>query len=376
MGTLISLEEAVDIRRQAKRAGRQVVFTNGCFDLLHRGHVEYLGQAKAYGQLLMVGLNSDRSVRALKGPGRPVSNEHDRAAVLSALACVDHVLIFDEPTPVRLIERLVPDVLAKGGDWPVEQIVGREVVEADGGRVVSINSSVPEYSSTRLMEHMRIIPTATPGRGDDPHSPTAEQWGPAEQSAELKLVVQRLRESALTKHALAQDLAADIVAAAQTVVRALRRGNKILLCGNGGSAADAQHIAAELVGRFEVEREGLPAIALTTDSSALTSIANDCGFSMLFARQVAALATAGDVLLAISTSGNSANIVRAVEAAKHRGLTTIGLLGKGGGRLAELVDQALIVPASNTARIQEAHITIGHIVCEWVDRAYGVQSER
>jgi D-sedoheptulose 7-phosphate isomerase len=125
------------------------------------------------------------------------------------------------------------------------------------------------------------------------------------------------------------------------------------------------------VGRFEVEREGLPAIALTTDSSVLTSISNDYGFSMVFARQVTALATAGDVLIAISTSGNSDNIVRAVEAAKHRDTTTIGLLGKGGGQLAQLVDQALIVPASNTARIQEAHIMIGHILCECVDRARG-----
>lgn len=347
MGRLISLEEAVDIRRQAKQAGHRVVFTNGCFDLLHRGHVEYLGQAKACGQLLMVGLNSDRSVRVLKGPGRPVSNEHDRAAVLSALACVDHVLIFDDPTPARVIARLVPDVLAKGGDWPVEQIVGREVVEAKGGQVVSIGSSVPGQSSTRLLERM-----------------------------DAELVIRRLRESALTKQAVAQALADDIVTAAQTVARALQRGNKLLLCGNGGSAADAQHIAAELVGRFEVDREGLAAIALTTDSSALTSIANDCGFSVLFARQLAALATAGDVLLAISTSGNSANIVRAVEEAKRRGLTTVGLLGKGGGRLAGLVDLALTVPASNTARIQEAHITIGHIVCEWVERASSGQSER
>ncbi len=347
MGRPISLEEAVDLRRQAKQAGRQVVFTNGCFDLLHRGHVEYLGQAKACGQLLMVGLNSDRSVRALKGPGRPVSNEYDRAAVLSALACVDHVLIFDEPTPARVIAQLAPDVLTKGGDWPVDQIVGREVVEANGGRVVSIGSRVPEQSSTRLLERM-----------------------------DAELVVRRLWESALTKQAVAQALAADIAAAAHTVVRALQRGNKILLCGNGGSAADAQHIAAELVGRFEVDRQGLAAIALTTDSSALTAIANDYDFSALFARQLAALATAGDVLVAISTSGNSANIVRVVEEAKHRGLSTLGLLGNGGGRLAGLVDLALIVPASNTARIQEAHITIGHIVCEWVDRAFGVQSER
>ena len=360
MGSMITLDEAERIRQKARLNGQRVVFTNGCFDFLHRGHVEYLIQAKAYGQLLIVGLNSDRSVRALKGPGRPVSSEGDRATVLSALTCVDQVLIFDEPTPARVIERLVPDVLAKGGDWAVEEIVGREVVEANGGRVISINSSVPEYSSTRLMERL-----------------VAAEWGPqnqkdqtSEQASEVTLVVQRVRESALTKQAVSQTLAFDIVTAAQTLVKALQQGNKILLCGNGGSAGDAQHIAAELVGRFEVERDGLPAIALTTDSSALTSISNDYGFSMVFARQVTALATAGDVLIAISTSGDSDNIVRAVEAAKHRDTTTIGLLGKGGGQLAELVDQALIVPASNTARIQESHIMIGHILCECVDRAW------
>ena len=362
MGSVVTLQETKRIRQQARQNGQRVVFTNGCFDFLHRGHVEYLLQAKAYGQLLIVGVNSDRSVRALKGPGRPVSSEVGRAAVLSALACVDLVLIFDELTPARVIERLVPDVLAKGGDWAVEEIVGREVVEANGGRAVSINSSVPEYSSTRLME--RLIAAEWAPQSQEDHTSDA-------QASEVNLIVQRLRESAQITQFVSQTLSRDIASAAQTLLKALQQGNKILLCGNGGSAGDAQHIAAELVGRFEVEREGLPAIALTTDSSVLTSISNDYGFSMVFARQVTALATAGDVLIAISTSGNSDNIVRAVEAAKHRDTTTIGLLGKGGGQLAQLVDQALIVPASNTARIQEAHIMIGHILCECVDRARG-----
>ena len=268
MGTLISLEEAVGIRRQAKRAGRPVVFTNGCFDLLHRGHIEYLEQARACGQLLMVGLNSDRSVRALKGPaGRSRTSGPGRSAV--GLACVDHVLI--------LMSRPRPGSLRGWCRtcWPRRRLVGRADCGPRGGRSCGrtggvITSSVPEYSSTRLMEHAR-----------------AEAWGPAEQSAGIRLVVERLRDSALTKHALAQTLAADMLRRS-SVVAALRRGNKILLCGNGGSAADAQHIAAELVGRFEVERQGLPAVALTTDSSALTSIANDCGFAMLFARQVVA----------------------------------------------------------------------------------------
>ena len=362
MGSVITLDEAERMRQQARQNGQRVVFTNGCFDFLHRGHIEYLIQARTYGQLLIVGLNSDRSVQGLKGPSRPISSQGDRAAVLSALACVDYVLIFDEPTPARVIEKLVPDVLAKGGDWAVEEIVGREVVEANGGRVVSINSSVPEYSSTRLIERLTNAEWAPQNQED----PTYD-----EQTPEAVLIVQHLRESGLTAQAVAQTCVSGIVIAAQTVVQALQRGNKILLCGNGGSAGDAQHIAAELVGRFEVERDALPAIALTTDSSALTSISNDYGFSMVFARQVRALATAGDILIAISTSGNSDNIARAVEAARHKGTTTIGLLGKGGGKLAGLVDQALIVPASNTARIQESHIMIGHILCECVDRAWG-----
>ncbi len=155
---------------------------------------------------------------------------------------------------------------------------------------------------------------------------------------------------------------------ADVVVRALQNGNKLLLFGNGGSAADAQHIAAELVGRYQYDRPGLPAIALTTDSSALTSIANDYGYEFLFARQIEALGQKGDVAIAISTSGRSANIKEGVLAARARGITTIGFLGKEGGQVRELVDHALVVDAQKTARIQEIHILIGHILCEAVEQ--------
>ena len=150
---------------------------------------------------------------------------------------------------------------------------------------------------------------------------------------------------------------------------ALKQGQKILFAGNGGSAADAQHLAAEIVGRFEKERSGLAALALTTDSSTLTSIANDYGFESIFSRQLEALGQEGDVFIAISTSGNSANLVRAVEVAKAKGLVTIGMLGKNGGDLKALVDECLIVPSENTARIQEAHILIGHILCQLVEES-------
>jgi D-sedoheptulose 7-phosphate isomerase len=153
------------------------------------------------------------------------------------------------------------------------------------------------------------------------------------------------------------------------VADALAAGRKILLFGNGGSAADAQHIAAELVGRFKQERRALPAIALTTDTSALTAIANDYGYDQVFARQVEALGAAGDVALAISTSGRSPSILRAVEACRARQIRTIGLTGGDGGALAGMVDVVLRVSAStHSARIQETHILIGHVICELVDR--------
>jgi D-sedoheptulose 7-phosphate isomerase len=146
-----------------------------------------------------------------------------------------------------------------------------------------------------------------------------------------------------------------------------------LICGNGGSAADAQHIAAEFVGRYETERRALPAIALTTDTSALTALANDYGFERVFARQVEALAQPGDCLIAISTSGNSPNVIAAVMTARSLGCRVIGMTGAKGKKLASLSDACLMVPSDRTARIQEAHITIAHIWCELVDEAVAEQ---
>jgi len=150
----------------------------------------------------------------------------------------------------------------------------------------------------------------------------------------------------------------------------MRDGGKLALCGNGGSAADAQHIASELVGRFQIDgRRPLPAIALTTDTSILTSLSNDYGYSDIFCKQVEALLVAGDVLIALTTSGNSPNCLEAVRAAREQGVTTIAMTGAGGGEIAQQVDLALIVPHEQTARIQETHITIGHALCELIEEA-------
>lgn len=154
---------------------------------------------------------------------------------------------------------------------------------------------------------------------------------------------------------------------AEICKQAILNGNKILLCGNGGSAADSQHIAAEFVGRFVKERKGLPSIALTTDTSILTAIGNDYGYDEIFRRQVEALGNFGDVLIGISTSGNSKNVIKAFEFAKDKGLKVLALTGRNDSKMSEIADVTVKVPAKVTARVQECHIMIGHIICEYID---------
>lgn len=186
----------------------------------------------------------------------------------------------------------------------------------------------------------------------------------------IERIHQHFTDSAETKLAARDALADPIAAAAEVMFNALSNGNKILACGNGGSAADCQHFAAELVGRFERERPELPAIALTTDSSILTAVGNDYNFDVIFSKQVRALGQPGDVLLAITTSGNSGNVLRAIEAAHEREMHVIALTGKGGGKtndaLGEL-DVHICVPSDRTARIQEVHLLTIHCLCDLVD---------
>lgn len=179
-----------------------------------------------------------------------------------------------------------------------------------------------------------------------------------------------LAESIRVKQELLERCAADIAKAAEQVLATFQRGGKVLLIGNGGSAADALHIASEWVGRYVGERAALPALALTANPSELTAVANDYGYERVFVRGVEAHGRTGDLVIALSTSGNSASVLAGVEAARARGLFTIGLTGKGGGQLAGIVDLAVRVPSDETPRIQEAHIAIGHALCEVVDDAY------
>ncbi|HNX94655.1 MAG TPA: D-sedoheptulose 7-phosphate isomerase [Holophaga sp.] len=184
------------------------------------------------------------------------------------------------------------------------------------------------------------------------------------------LLLAHVQASTALREAFFAEAMDDLVSQGEDMAERLKRGCRILVCGNGGSAADAQHFAAELSGRYVKERRALAGIALTTDTSVLTAVSNDYGFDHVFSRQVEALGRPGDLLVGISTSGNSANVLRAVESAKALGLKTLGLLGRDGGKLKDLCDEALVVPSPVTARVQEVHQMIYHFWCEIIDAQF------
>lgn len=184
----------------------------------------------------------------------------------------------------------------------------------------------------------------------------------------LARVNSALQEGAELRLQVAKECGPRIVEASVAVAECLRKGGKVLLFGNGGSAADAQHLAAELVGRYYLNRAALPALALTTDTSVLTAVGNDFGYDQVFVRQVEALGRAGDVAIGISTSGNSTSILRALEKATAQDMVTVGFTGGKGGKLVEKVNIPIVIPSPDTARIQECHITVGHLICELVER--------
>ena len=329
----------------------KVVFTNGCFDIIHPGHIDLLNRAKALGTKLIVGINSDESVRKIKGIDRPFFSEGERKTVLESIEPVDEVRIFHELTPDNIIQELKPDVLVKGGDWKPEEIIGADFVKQNGGEVFSLPLK-NGFSSSKIVKKIR---------GEGRTQQSKQNWDESPAKASL-IQHQEVLQAVFDEQV---DL---IEECAEILFQVLENGNKILICGNGGSAADAQHIAAEFVGRFEKERIALPAIALTTDTSALTALANDYDFERIFSRQVEALARQEDCLIAISTSGNSPNVIAAVMKAREIGCKTIGLAGAKGKKLASLCDASILIPSERTARVQEAHITIGHIWCEIIDQ--------
>ena len=362
---ILSWDEAVAARRHYRQAGKIVVTTNGCFDLLHPGHVHFLEQAQALGDVLIVGLNGDGSVRRLKGRGRPLLPVGQRATLLAALKAVDHVVVFEELMPLALLERLQPDIHCKAADYTLDDLPETEVVRRFGGEI-RILPLDPGYSTSQTLE--RIVSAATGG---------SEAPAPALEPSDLQTYVfDQLLQGGNTLRQTAYRLSADVLAVAGRLAELLDAGGKILLCGNGGSAAHAQQVASQLVMCCRRQRQALAAIALTTDSSILTVVGNDAGFEYIFARQVAALGRPGDALIAISASGHSPNVLRAVEMATRVGMYTIGLTGETASPLIEAVDVFLAAPSSLTLHIQQAHIAMLNVICELIEMTVSGERDR
>ena len=291
-------------------------------------------------------------------------SQAERALMLEGLKSVDEVRIFDEPTPQKIIEDVKPDVLVKGGDWQINEIIGADFVLKNGGEVFSLPLT-GDFSSSKLVEKIQLARNASDNVSNYNNRATITII--IENSLITKVIENSLNQHLeIFQNILDKDID-NIELCAELIYQTLANGKKILFCGNGGSAADAQHLAAEFGGRYETERRAFPALALTTDTSALTAIANDYGYERVFASQIEALANEGDLLIAICTSGNSPNIISAVMTAREKGCQTLGMTGKNGKKLASLCDATILVPSNRTARIQEAHITIGHIWCEIID---------
>lgn len=351
------IQQLADLREKWRKESKDVVTTNGCFDLIHPGHAQFLSSARKEGDILIVGINSDRSVNTLKGPGKPILKEEERAEMLSALKSVDAVLVFDDLLPNGFLEAVKPDIHCKAADYSEDSMPEADVVKKLGGKI-SILPLLEGFSSTNLIERIlagQKIPSSESATGL-PYTDIEEQ------------ILTYLLSSSNIFRQTAYTLKEPIVKASEIVIQTLKSRNKILLCGNGGSAADSQHIAAELVGRFKRERTALPAIALTTDTSILTAIANDYGFEEIYSRQISALGRKNDLLIAISTSGSSKNVIRAIEEAHSKGMVVIGLTGELDSPINEHADLTLKVPSQDTALIQQVHIGIMHLLCDLAER--------
>lgn len=330
---------------------RKVVFTNGCFDLIHIGHIDLLKKAKKLGSKLIVGINSDLSVSNIKGKHRPIIAQDERKTILSSLKSVDEVRIFEELTPENLIREIKPDVLVKGGDWNEDEIVGAAFVKQNGGEVYTI-SLKESVSSSEIIKRIR---------GKNQGSLRAEA------SKGIDTIVEAsIKEHQKIFDKIRKEQSANIEAAADLIFRAILRGNKILLCGNGESAVSVQHIAVEFINRFGKRSKSLAALALAANDHALTAMTN----SLELKKQVGDLAKRDDVLVGISAEGSSPDMLNSIMMARKLGCKIIGLTGARGQKMAALCDACVMISTEKVFRIQEANIIIGHIWCEIVDNKF------
>jgi D-sedoheptulose 7-phosphate isomerase len=347
-----SLPKIVEMSHAARDAGQTVVLTNGCFDLLHPGHFNYLYQSSQLGDKFLVAVNSDASVRALKGEGRPVNHERHRAEAIAALRFVDGVFVFPGMRLTEEIRAIRPNVYTKAGDYTLDTL--------DPGERGALESSGTEIRFMPFLDGH-----STSSLISNPLTREQVSRNPLSFGSTLDHLRGVLHDSRI--------LSSAVEIAAQEIVECVKAGSKILTCGNGGSAADALHLAEELVGRYRQNRKALPAICLCADPTALTCIANDYGYGQVFSRGVEAFGKPGDIFVGFTTSGNSQNVIEAIRSANALGLVTILVSGNTGGNAKSMCKHEIIVPCNDTARIQEVHTVVLHQWLEYIENEFAAQ---
>lgn len=310
-----------------------VVFTNGCFDILHPGHIALLEQAKKLGTKLIVGINSDESVKRIKGNSRPIVSEKNRVEVLSALRCVDEVVIFNETTPEKIIKKIRPNILVKGGDWAINQIIGADFVIENGGQVFSM-PLINGFSSSSIIEKIN----------------TTQQIESVNEKSELNLIKDSLNEQLEILANLSISQISTIENCGEIIIEAIRRKNKIIVC------------VEKQIQTFHLNQDICQVIQI------IDSIDN---FESTFAK----LLNANDVVIGVSIVGQSPNIISAMMLARLKNCQTIGLTGAEGKKLASVTDTAILVPSKNNLRIQEAHLIIGNLWSEMINSSLNNEFE-
>jgi rfaE bifunctional protein nucleotidyltransferase chain/domain len=330
----------------------RVVFTNGCFDIIHPGHIDLLKKARSLGTKLIVGINSDSSVRAIKGSPRPFLQEDARAFILKELRSVDDVRIFSENTPERLIVEIKPDVLVKGGDWSIEQIVGADFVLSNGGQVYSIPFE-KDFSSSKIVEKIKL----------------SNENQEAFESVET--IVANPIESALKSHLevfenLLKGEVSNIERCAEIIYQALSKGNKILFCADAESFPDARHFAFVFSANY---KKNTPPALFLSDDLAEDSEDEAKAFKK-FEEEIQSELSVGDLLIVLAADANSEKVLSAVMKARNKGFRTIGMTGADGKKLAGLCDAVVSVPTNQPVRLLEAHYAIVNIWREMADEKF------
>lgn len=354
-GSRHSLDALIQIIRAEQSAGRVVVSTDGCFDVLHPGHARFLEEIVSIGDMVIVVINSDESVRAIQGIDHPVFREVERADMLLALRSVAHVVVYNDLVATSVLLTLRPNIHCKVGATSMEGFPEAIALNAAGidVRILPLRNG---YSTSQIVARMKERRTVSP---DSTGTHLNDGW--------QNLTLRRLLDASDTVRQAAYHSHEELVRVAEVLCKVLDSGNRILICGNGGSAAAAQHFSSELVGHFRQPRPPQPAIALASDVSTMTALGNDFGFEYVFSNQIVALGSPGDALVVITTSGKSPNILTALEAARGRGMSTILLTGVGNSPASENADVWLTVPTHDTAHIQEVHLAYIHVLCELID---------